>query len=97
MTEGYEHGLSNKVKKLIQILHQASVNKGPLPKVIIFVKDRVVAAYLHKILVGMGEAAKLPHNENNSKLLFQGYVVAVAMSPKGKNLLNKAYSSFKHN
>ena len=68
-----------------------------MPKVIIFVKDRVVATYLHKILSSMVEMAKLPENENNSRLLFQGYCVAVAMSPKGKNLLNKAYSSFKHN
>ena len=35
-------------------------------------------------------------NGHNPKYLYEGYIVAVAMSPKGKNLLNKAYSSFKN-
>lgn len=67
----------------------------PLPKVIIFVKDRVVAHYLQRILNEMTEQSKRPENAANSELLYHGYTVAVAMSPKGKNLLNKAYSSFR--
>lgn len=65
------------------------------PKVIIFVKDRVVAEYLHKILKSMLDKSRLKENHSNHLLLESGYQVAVAMSPKGKNLLNRAYNSLK--
>ena len=43
--------VSKKVEKLIEILNKfANDETKPLPKVIIFVKDRVVAEYLKKIL-----------------------------------------------
>ena len=89
-------GISNKIRKLIAILNKEAEEKkqSELPKVIIFVKDRVVAHYLQKILVQMTEYQK--ENGLNAEYLDPKYIVAVAMSPKGKNLLNKAYSSFKN-
>lgn len=42
------------------ILNEHSTGEGPLPKVIVFVKDRVVAEYLHKLLTEMKELAKQP-------------------------------------
>lgn len=45
--------VSNKVKKLIKLLNDEITekdNKVKVPKVIIFVKDRVVAEYLKNIL-----------------------------------------------
>jgi hypothetical protein len=43
--------ISDKVRILIQILND-SIDKNPRAKTIIFVKDRSVACYLKKILVG---------------------------------------------
>jgi len=43
--------VSDKVRILIQILNE-SIEKNPNAKTIIFVKDRSVACYLKKILVG---------------------------------------------
>ena len=94
ITAKLESSISNKVKKLVTILN-SQTEKSVLPKVIIFVKDRVVAHYLQRILNEMTERSKEPENAENSGLLYHGYTVAVAMSPKGKNLLNKAYSSFR--
>lgn len=42
--------VSAKVKRLIQILNEESSQSKKMPKVIVFVKDRVVAEYLNKIL-----------------------------------------------
>ena len=42
--------VSAKVKRLIQILNEESSQSKKMPKVIVFVKDRVVAEYLSKIL-----------------------------------------------
>ena len=88
---------SKKIKKLVRLLNEKAMegDRKRHPKVIIFVKDRVVAEYLHKILKAMLEKSKKPENYKNHQLLEKGYYVAVAMSPKGKNLLNRAYNSLK--
>ena len=41
--------VSNKVQKIISILNEYKAQKNKTPKVIIFVKDRVVADYLNRI------------------------------------------------
>lgn len=65
-----------------------------MPKVIIFVKDRVVAEYLKNLLQKHVELSK----ENDSKkLLSSVYKVDMAMGPRGKNLVNKAYRSTNQN
>ena len=42
--------VSKKVKKLIELLNKYAMDHKRKPKVIIFVKDRIVAEYLKKIL-----------------------------------------------
>jgi len=90
--------VSNKVKRLVQILNQRIVAEQP-PKVIIFVKDRVVAKYLQKILKSHVELRGAQREKGASfiddELLSQLYKVDVAMGPQGKNLVNKAYRSTK--
>lgn len=81
------------------ILNQESELNQRMPKVIVFVKDRVVAQYLNKILNTSIELRKLLMAGQMGKVLDpteqldERYVVSVAMSPKGKNLVNKAYRS----
>ena len=41
--------VSNKVQKIISILNEYKAKENKTPKVIIFVKDRVVADYLNRI------------------------------------------------
>lgn len=84
--------VSNKVKRLVDILNQRIVDDQP-PKVIIFVKDRVVAKYLQKILKRHLELREEGYVDG--ELLSQLYKVDVAMGPQGKNLVNKAYRSTK--
>lgn len=88
--------VSNKVKRLIQILN-GEVNKKlkTVPKVIIFVKDRVVAHYLKSILEKQTQLrSKFKHLTD---LLDPLYNVSMAMGPRGKNLVNKAFKSTKQN
>lgn len=89
--------VSKKVGKLVEILNKEwkmSTNKSP--KVIIFVKDRIIAFYLKKILVEQASLRKEnPEFMSDSRLLHKGYVVEMAMGPKGKNMINKAYKSTK--
>jgi hypothetical protein len=84
------------VKRLITILNKEIVNGAKLivPKVIIFVKDRIVAQYLKNILQKQTEI-RGTSEPNNNKLLSHHYKVDMAMGPRGKNLLNKAYKSTK--
>ena len=78
------------MQKLIQILNEQVKGGKKVPKVIIFVKDRVVAEYLKNLLQKHVELSK----ENDSKkLLSSVYKVDMAMGPRGKNLVNKAYRS----
>lgn len=90
--------VSNKVKRLVHILNQRIVDDQP-PKVIIFVKDRVVAKYLQKILKRhvelRGRQGEKGESSVDDELLSQLYKVDVAMGPQGKNLVNKAYRSTK--
>lgn len=91
--------VSEKVKRLIRILNEESRQSSRMPKVIVFVKDRVVAEYLNKILNTNIElrrryaAHQLKNKVDEQELLDERYVVSVAMSPKGKNLVNRAYRS----
>lgn len=66
-----------------------------LPKVIIFVKDRIVAEYLKKLLQKHKELRKI--YPTDTTLLRQEYEVDMAMGPRGKNLVNKAFRSTKSN
>lgn len=91
--------MSEKVKRLISILNDASKQSSRMPKVIVFVKDRVVAEYLNKILNTNIELRKrfnsgqLKDKVDEQELLDERYVVSMAMSPKGRNLVNRAYRS----
>lgn len=62
---------------------------------IIFVKDRVVAQYLRNILEKQIEHRSRPEHRDNTNLLDPAYRVAMAMGPRGKNLVNKAFRSTK--
>lgn len=64
-----------------------------MPKVIIFVKDRVVAQYLKNILEEQVELRS--KNPNQQDYLDSRYRVSMAMGPRGKNLVNKAFRSTK--
>jgi hypothetical protein len=96
-----ERLLSDKVQKLINILHDSyeqreGVNGTNNLKTIIFVKDRSVAVYLKKIL--SGEIRDIdPKSKFKAYLDKNKFRVDFAMGPKSKNLVNKAYKSTKMN
>lgn len=83
------------MEKLIAILNKFA---GDGKKIIIFVKDRVVAEYLKKILqkqIEIQENLMNTTGQTDSNLLSLSYRVDMAMGPQGKNLINKAYRSTK--
>lgn len=57
-------------------------------------KDRVIAQYLKAILQEQVKLRK-ESQPNNANLLDARYAVDMAMGPRGKNLVNKAYKSTK--
>lgn len=88
--------VSKKVMELVSLLNkEMELNKQP-PKVIIFVKDRIIAFYLKKILEEQSNLRKENrHHFDDKKLLHAKYHVEMAMGPRGKNLVNRAYKSTK--
>ena len=85
-----------KVKELVKLLNKEVAAKGKPPKVIIFVKDRIIAFYLKRILEQQSTMRReQPEFFNNGDLLDPRYHVEMAMGPKGKNLVNRAYKSTK--
>ena len=91
--------VSQKVKKLIEILNNYAMNADKRkPKVIIFVKDRIVAEYLKKILqhqLNLHTSGDYRDNMERSNLLSPIYRVDMAMGPQGRNQINKAVRSTK--
>jgi hypothetical protein len=79
---------SKKVKELIKILNEI---KDDNPKIIIFVKDRVVAEYLKRLLLKHVELSRKGRKvDHPDELLDHFYKIDMAMGPQGKNMVNKA-------
>lgn len=83
-----------KVKRLINILNDYN-QKVAKPKIIIFVKDRVVAEYLKKVLENQILIRKNAPADQHKEMLDPNYSVGMAMGSQGRNHLNKAYRSIK--
>ena len=82
------------MRRLIHLLNKEIQDTKKVPKVIIFVKDRVVAQYLKNILELQVEKRK--DDPSREDYLDSRYRVSMAMGPRGKNLVNKAFRSTKH-
>ena len=83
---------------MIELLNKYAMDQKRKPKVIIFVKDRIVAEYLKKILqqqLNLNSSGEYKDHYLSSSLLSTVYKVDMAMGPQGRNQINKAVRSTK--